>query len=309
MDAIKARPPKTIPDYLTPMPSHLLTTTLTDLLHSKYPSSPTVASPPRTLPQGHHLVYFPIQLPPSALVPDGADPGHSPGAPFTRRVWAGGELTFGARAAEMRLDGRAVVCREKVEDVGLRGKDGDEKVFVDVWRRYGLGHEDVESRPEWEIEERRTLVFMREQETSRSAGPSRQIKYPHPPSHSVSLTPSTTHLFHFSALSFNAHAIHFDPLYARDVDGHRALLVHGPLTLALMLRVLADHLGEGLYVRRFTYRNHAPLYVNERMTVSLRQVSGNGDTAGRWDVWVEGLDGGMAVKGTAEVIAMENNMV
>lgn len=176
MDAVKARPPKTIPDYLTPMSSHLLTTTLTDLLHSAYPSSPTVASPPRILPQGHHLVYFPIQLPPSALVPDGADPGHSPGAPFTRRVWAGGELTFGTRAAEMRLDGRAVVCREKVEDVGLRGKDGDEKVFVDVWRRYGLGHENVESRPEWEIEERRTLVFMREQKTSPSAGPSRQIK-------------------------------------------------------------------------------------------------------------------------------------
>ncbi|KAL6414663.1 mesaconyl-C4 CoA hydratase [Ilyonectria robusta] len=76
-----------------------------------------------------------------------------------------------------------------------------------------------------------------------------------------------------------------------------------------MLRVLADHLGEGVYVRRFTYRNHAPLYVNERMTVSLRQVSGNGDTTGRWDVWVEGLDGGLAVKGTAEVIPMENNTV
>ncbi|KAF7551615.1 hypothetical protein G7Z17_g4872 [Cylindrodendrum hubeiense] len=285
MDAIKARPPKIIPDYLTPMSSHLLTTTLTDLLHSPRPSSPTIASPPHILPQGHHLVYFPIQLPPSALIPDGADPGHSPGAPFTRRVWAGGELTFGTRAAEMRLDGRPVMCREKVEDVELRGKDGDERVFVDVWRKYGLGHEDTESRPEWEIEER----------------------HPHPPSHSLSLTPSPTHLFHFSALSFNAHAIHFDPFYARDVDGHRALLVHGPLTLTLMLRVLADRLGEGVYVRRFTYRNHAPLYVNERMTVSLRKVSGNSETQGRWDVWVEGPEGGLAVKGTAEVVPMGEN--
>lgn len=76
-----------------------------------------------------------------------------------------------------------------------------------------------------------------------------------------------------------------------------------------MLRVLADHLGEGVYVRRFTYRNHTPLYVDERMTVSLRQVSGNGDPTGRWDVWVEGLEGGLAVKGTAEVIPMENNTV
>ncbi|KAH7159890.1 HotDog domain-containing protein [Dactylonectria estremocensis] len=284
------------------MPSHLLTTTLTDLLHFPLPSSPTVASPPRLLPHGHHLVYFPIQLPPSELIPDGADPDHSPGPPFTRRVWAGGELTYGARAEELRLDGRAVVCREKVEDVSLRGKEGDEKVFVDVWRRYGLGHEDVEPRPEWEIEERRTLVFMREQEVSSSATPS----HPHPPSHSVSLTPSPTHLFHFSALSFNAHAIHFDPLYARDVDGHRSLLVHGPLTLALMLRVLTDHLGISVRVRRFTYRNHAPLYVDEEMTVSLRNVSKDGEAQGRWDVWVEGPEGGLAVKGTAEVVSIEN---
>ncbi|KAK7402809.1 hypothetical protein QQX98_011437 [Neonectria punicea] len=298
--AIKAHPPKVIRDNLTPMPSHLLATTLSDLLPTTpSPSSPVVASPPRLLPPGHHLVYFPIQLPPSALVPDGADPHHSPGPPFTRRVWAGGEVAF---AGDLPLDGRAVVCREWVEDVHVRGAEGQEKVFVDVWRRYGLGHEDVETRQEWEITERRTLVFMREQEAPSSAAP----PHPHPASHSVSLTPSPTHLFHFSALSFNAHAIHLDPLYARDVDGHRALLVHGPLTLALMLRVLSDYLGEGARVRRFTYRNHAPLYVNERMTISLRKISGAGETQGRWDVWVEGPEGGLAVKGTAEVVPAED---
>ncbi|KAM5345347.1 hypothetical protein ACJ41O_011209 [Fusarium nematophilum] len=304
IEAIKAHPPKIIPDYLSPTPSHLLTTTLTDLLSpsstSSSSSSPTISSPPLPLPQGHHLVYFPIQLAPSRLALDGADPDHSPGPPFTRRVWAGGEVVFGETWREMRLDARPVVCREKVEDVSLRGKEGEEKVFVDVWRRYGVGHE-VEGRSAWEIEERRTLVFMREEEEGASLSPARLIKYPHPPCHSISLTPSPTHLFHFSALSFNAHSIHIDPLYARDVDGHRALLVHGPLTLALMLRVLNDRLGSGAAVRRFTYRNYAPLYVNERMTIHLRRVSRDAGADGRWDVWIEGPEGGMAVKGSADV--------
>ncbi|KAF4458874.1 mesaconyl-C4 hydratase [Fusarium albosuccineum] len=305
MEAIKAHPPKIIPDYLSPMPSHLLSTTLTDLLSpsTQSSSSPTIASPPTPLPQGHHLVYFPIQLAPSQLIPDGADPDHSPGSPFTRRVWAGGEVTFSKTWRDMRLDARPAVCREKVEDVSLRGRDGEEKVFVDVWRRYGVGHE-VEQRREWDIEERRTLVFMREEEGS-SPSPARLIKYPHPSSHSVALTPSPTHLFHFSALSFNAHSIHIDPLYAREVDGHRALLVHGPLTLALMLRVLNDHIGPSACVRRFTYRNYAPLYVDEQMSINLRRVSREDGVEGRWDVWIEGPEGGMAVKGNADVIPLE----
>lgn len=169
MNVVKAHPPKIIHDYLTPMPSHLLTTTLTDLISpsSSPSSSPIISSPPSILPQGHHLVYFPIQLPPSRLIPDGADPDHSPGRPFTRRVWAGGEVTFGPA---LRMDGRGWLCREKVEDVGLRGRKGEDKVFVDVWRRYGLGHGNAE-RESWDIEERRTLVFMREQESFSTSTP------------------------------------------------------------------------------------------------------------------------------------------
>lgn len=171
ISSLKAHPPKIIADYLTPMPSHLLTTTINDLLYP-LPTESKISSPPCALPQGHHLVYFPIQLPPSRLIPDGADPDHSPGPPYTRRVWAGGEVIF--RGDEMKLDARPAICKEKIEDVTLRGKEGEEKVFVDVWRKYGTGHE-IEGRTEWDIEERRTLVFMRDEEGSASS-PSRLLK-------------------------------------------------------------------------------------------------------------------------------------
>lgn len=54
------------------------------------------------------------------------------------------------------MDGRPWHCKEEIGDVRIKGNAGQEKVFVDVWRRYG-------ARREWDIEERRTLVFMRDE--------------------------------------------------------------------------------------------------------------------------------------------------
>lgn len=129
---------------------------------------------------------------------------------------------------------------------------------------------------------------------------------PHEAAHGVRILPSPRHLFHFSALTFNAHAIHLDPEYARSVDGHRAPLVHGPLTLALMLRVLTGFSGQ--LVSRFVYRNHAPLYVNEPLTVKVRPVLSRTDPPSdgqvKWDAWVEGPDGGLAAKGTATMATL-----
>lgn len=105
------------------------------------------------MPLGHHLVYFPPQAPGSRLAPDGADRDHCPGAPFVRRLWAGGSVTFADGWEErLRLDGRRAVCVESVEPPLLRAGAGataaddadvpglqgsSEKVLVDVVRRYG----------------------------------------------------------------------------------------------------------------------------------------------------------------------------
>lgn len=159
---MRRRPAKEVADYLMPMPSHLLQLTLDDLFDetTTHPAGLCIRQMGRPLPQGHHLVYFPLQTPPSALAPDGADADHSPGPPFSRRLWAGGQLLFrpGWRQ-RLLLDGRPWFCRETIEGVELRGPPGREKVFVDVVRRHGLGHD---SREPWDIEETRTLVFLRD---------------------------------------------------------------------------------------------------------------------------------------------------
>lgn len=66
-----------------------------------------------------------------------------------------------------------------------------------------------------------------------------------------------------------------------------------------MLRALTG--VSGRQVARIVYRNHAPLYVNEMLTVKVRPLSArdDGESASKWEAWVEGPDGGLAVKGTA----------
>ncbi|KAK0099886.1 hypothetical protein ONS95_013290 [Cadophora gregata] len=282
------------------------------------------------LPQGHHLVYFPPPVPDSSLLRDGTDSLHSPGAPFVKRLWGGGSIVFSQEEKFQIVPKKLAVCGEEITDVNVKGVEGQEKVFVTVTRRIlsilggysraGKRHKrqrrkemflnmDTKSleqrygmegiRP-WAVIEERNLVFMREKSTEEARDDLEKVgkivKPPHTPDFSVSLRPNAALLFRFSALSFNAHRIHLDPQYTREVEGHRNLLVHGPLTIVLMLSVLRSQITGGKMVVRFDYRNLAPLYVDEEMRICVRR---DPERENKLDVWVEGRDGGLAVKGTA----------
>lgn len=114
----------------------------------------------------------------------------------------------------------------------------------------------------------------------------------------VKLTPSPSLLFRFSALTFNAHLIHLDPSYARNVEGLLDCLVHGPLTLALMLSVLRGRLKIEEMIRSFHYKNLTPLYVNEEMWICVKRSEQN---LHKHDIWVQTKEGRLAVKGSALV--------
>ena len=203
---LTSRPPNIIFDYLSPTPSHLLNISLQDFLpescHAPGFSTSDLDLPfarleslhefdRALLPQGHHLVYFSPQIPSSALLPDGTDPLQSPGAPFVRRMWAGGSLLFNAsQKRHLQLDTTRTTCIEKISDVSVKGTEGNEKVFVSIERRIGLaGHKycdplyssgsepreifrrfvrgylqirDVKEMGNLSLVETRNLVFMRE---------------------------------------------------------------------------------------------------------------------------------------------------
>lgn len=165
-------------DYLHPQPSHLLNLSLHGLLPQS--SSSCVVSPvlpsitnPSPLPIGHHLIYFPPQVTLSQLVPDGCDVLHTPGDPFNRRMWAGGNVRF--PTAGPLLDGNRAVCIESIRNVTVKGREGDEKVIVTIERRVGTVPEGESEEETWNriwqeneedlgdssLIENRDLIFMR----------------------------------------------------------------------------------------------------------------------------------------------------
>ncbi len=75
-------------------------------------------------------------------------------------------------------------------------------------------------------------------------------------------------LFRFSALTFNAHRIHYDREYAMQEEGYPGLVVHGPLSAMLLLQ-LADQIEReraavavetARSVSAFSFRGVAPLF-------------------------------------------------
>ncbi|KXT09045.1 hypothetical protein AC579_2550 [Pseudocercospora musae] len=320
--------PQTLPtpplfSTLSPDSSYRLQTTLADFLPSG-PNPPPLTLPPThdssELPPAHHLLYFEPTKRSSEMLPDGTNPDHFPGEPFGRRMWAGGKVVWN-HDKSLRLDGGVGVCCEFIRDVTTKGeKEGDEKVFVEIERRIAkASHEEMEAAAWHDLEhrvrqrlwrdggedlgpasilERRTLVFLRRRSRwSRNAeekSASKLLENSRTPDYTHTLTPDPKLLFRFSALTFNAHAIHLDPLYCRDVEGHRNILVHGPLSLTFMITLLSQHLAKegNQVIRSIEYRNTAPLYCGEEIKFCGKRTGER-----KWEVWAEGPDGGIAVKG------------
>lgn len=88
--------------------------------------------------------------------------------------------------------------------------------------------------------------------------------------------PSEVQLFLFSAATWNPHRIHFDEPYATEVEGHRGVIVQGPLLGAWMLRLLEDWSRGWGMVADFEYRNIRTASVSDRLSIQ-GQVTGADD--------------------------------
>ena len=320
-------------DAFSRLNTHLLSITLADFLPKSLVRAENEhyfyhGRGAHDLPFAHHLVYFPPAIPLAALLPDGTDPLHSPGPPYNHRMWTGGLIRY--RRGMLVGDGPRI-CKERIRNVTQSGsRDG--RIHVQIVRTFaGLdsqnlpldhvpqtAHEDSKDHgdpddPDNGCCEIRNLVFMQKPPASVSGNAKPDAaKFPKPsssaPDLSHSLVPTAALLFRFSALTFNAHAIHLDKQYCREVEGRRNLLVHGPLSLLFMTELLRVHLaniektelnkGWRERIEEVEYKNLAPLYAEEKMTVCLKQKEEK-----TWDMWIEGKDGRLAVKGVAKIKA------
>jgi len=85
--------------------------------------------------------------------------------------------------------------------------------------------------------------------------------------------PDVTQLFRYSAITFNAHRIHYDIDYTRDVEGYPSLVVNGGLT-TMKLWDLAER-GTRRRIAASRSRNLQPLIAGRAIALCLAPIDAN----------------------------------
>lgn len=205
-----------------------------------------------------------------------------PPVPLPRRMWAGGRLRF---LAPLRL-GETV--RRETEILKVSLKTGRQGALVVVTLRHTLsGKRGVA------IEEEQDLVY---RESGGEAPPAPPPASPQVASWRDEAIPDPALLFRYSALTFNAHRIHYDAAYATGVEGYPGLVVHGPLTATLLADRLAAHFEGPLTA--FSFRGVRPLFVGAPVALCGRPQNGG---PGVFELWAETPEGAVAMSATASV--------
>ncbi len=96
-------------------------------------------------------------------------------------------------------------------------------------------------------------------------------------------TPDTVELFRYSALTFNAHRIHYDLPYTREQEGYPALVINGGLTALMLVEAARPHLPGAIL--SYDARAMQPLFIGDAVALNGKL---SGDTA---DLWASGPSG------------------
>jgi 3-methylfumaryl-CoA hydratase len=198
-------------------------------------------------PLWHWLAFLP-RVPQSQLGTDGHPRRGTflPPVELPRRMFAGGRLTFGARPPRVATPIRRHGTVESVQS--KTGRSG-ELVFVTV--RYAIDRDAVVE--EQDIVYREMTPAGARPDPPAGGGPDDpEWQW------ALDLPVDPTMLFRFSALTYNAHRIHYDRSYATEVEGYPGLVVHGPLQAIGLAELCRRHAGRPLSTFRF--RSQAPAY-------------------------------------------------
>jgi hydroxyacyl-ACP dehydratase HTD2-like protein with hotdog domain len=200
-------PPEVVEGVLGPWPA----TALAALLGA----SPVSAG--EALPPLWQEVYLHTAHPVSALADDGHPLSDSLVPPLAdrRRMFGGGRF----HVEEPLLVGDAATRTSTVANV--RAREGRSGWLLLVTERH-----DFTVGGSLRVREERDIVYRLAFDVGRPGRPPEAV-VPGPVAYTIE--PDERFLFCFSALTYNAHRIHYDRDFTVGVEGHPDLLVHGPL--------------------------------------------------------------------------------
>lgn len=211
------------------------------------------------VPPGFHWLYFNGFEPRSNLGQDGHPRrgGFLPPVTLPRRMWAGGSIRY---EAPLSIGAHA---RRRSEITSVRPKSGRSGHLVFVTVRHTTVAGGIVC-----IVEDQDIVY---REPSVYAAPPPPEALDHPPARTSEHTTDEPMLFRYSALTSNAHRIHYDRPYATAEEGYPELVVHGPLT-ATLLQLFATDCVPGRTLTSFSFRGTSPAFVRETLTLEARPV-------------------------------------
>lgn len=237
------------------------------------------------LPWGWHWLWFFNQHPaPQAQLDQDGHPRRGdflPPVPMPRRMWAGSRVQF--HGEPLRV-GEAFQRHSRIQAVlPKQGRSGT-AVFVTV------AHE-IHGPRGLAIAELQDIVYRA------AAAPGTPLAVPPRAELSaqwrMSIEPAASWLFRYSALTFNAHRIHYDRPYACEVEGYPGLVVHGPLQATLLLELLARH-HPGRELASFDFRARSPLF-----DLAPFEVCGAASNHQQVELWTQDAHGGLATQAVA----------
>jgi 3-methylfumaryl-CoA hydratase len=240
------------------------------------------------LPPLFHWLYFLQACPQSGIGQDGhpARGGFLPPIPLPRRMWAAGSMEFGR---PLRI-GETVTRVSTIIDITAKQGHSGTLVFVK------LQHVIADAAGHVVLTELQDLVYrapapgpaVTEDATRQVAAAAEEPRW------SRTVQPDSTLLFRYSALTFNAHRIHYDRRYATETEGYPALVVHGPLVATLLVDQLLRELPHAR-LRHFEFRAERPLFDDGPFTLCAQPE----DEPAQIRLWSRNAAGLRCLHGTA----------
>ena len=213
----------------------------------------TAPSPGDVLPPLWHWTGFPPTTPMAELGRDGHPKlgGFLPPVGLPRRMWAGGDVTF----VKPIHVGERLTRHSVIDDIVTKEGKAGPMVFVTVLH-------DIAGEDGLALREQHDIVYL---ELPRRYSPPAPMAPPETVIAEREVPMSETLLFRFSACTFNAHRIHLDLDYVREVEKYPHLVVHGPLQALLMAAQATDL--RGTPPDRFRYRGVHPMFPDAPLRV------------------------------------------
>lgn len=221
------------------------------------------------LPAPAHWLYFLQAARQSELGEDGhaRRGGFLPPVSLPRRMWAGSRIEFHRR---LHI-GEQISRTSRIADVSSRQGRSGALVFVRV------SHE-IRNSEALAISEEQDIVYREAPQAGTTT-----VSTPAPAGHAWmrEIHPDPVLLFRYSALTFNAHRIHYDRPYATQVEHYPGLVVQGPLIATLLLDLLYRSMPAAS-VARFSFRAVMPLFDLARFFVCGKPESAQSKSVQLW---------------------------